>query len=220
MLGSCVLVACSGKVTCPEPNLDIAVCDPAGGAFTIDIDNAFMPLPVGHHLVLEGSDEGTPLRVEITVLDETEDVAGVTTRVVEEAEWEDGELVEVSRNYFAQAADGTLCYFGEAVDDYENGEVVSHGGAWRADEPGHSAGIMMPGDPQVGQVFYQEYAPGSAEDMSEIVSLGEEVVVPAGTFTDTLRARDCNPLAGEADIKHYVRGIGLAVDEDVKLTEH
>jgi hypothetical protein len=69
----------------------------------------------------------------------------VTTRVVEEIEWEDsipfgtidaGEaLIERSLNYFAQTQDGTVCYFGEAVDIYENGVVVSHEGAWRADAP-------------------------------------------------------------------------------------
>src|SRR5512134_3804896 len=95
--------------------LELSVCGEAGAPFTLEIDNPFFPLPVAHHLVLEGDEDGTTIRVEITVLDETEDVGGVTTRVVEEAEYEDDEVVEIARNFFAQASDGTVCYFGETV---------------------------------------------------------------------------------------------------------
>jgi hypothetical protein len=70
--------------------------------------------------VLEGVENGTKLRLRITVLDETEVVAGVATRVVEECEWEDGELIEASRNIFAHAPDGVVYYCGEDMDIYED----------------------------------------------------------------------------------------------------
>ena len=204
---------------CPDTNLGIEVCDPGAGPFSLIIDNEFFPLFVGDVLTLEGEDdEGTFLEIIITVLDETEVVAGVTTRVVEETEFEDGELVEISRNFFAQAPDGTVCYFGEDVEDFEDGEVVGNEGQWRAGVDGALPGIIMPGNPQVGQVFMQESAPGIAEDQAEIVAQGEEIDVPAGMFSDTLTALDCNPLEdGEVDEKVYVGGIGLAIDEDAEL---
>src|SRR5687767_4907275 len=59
--------------------------------------NRYFILEPGFQLVLEGGNT----RVQITVLDETREVAGVVTRVVEEREWKSGELYEVSRNYFA-----------------------------------------------------------------------------------------------------------------------
>jgi hypothetical protein len=208
--------------SCPQPTLDISVCDPGTGPFSLAIDNEFLPLEVGAQSVLESEDdEGVTIRVEIDVLDETEDVAGVTTRVVRETEYEDGELVEISRNWFAQAPEGTVCYFGEDVDIYEGGLVVSHEGAWRAGENGNQAAIMMPGNPQVGDVFKQEHAPGVAEDSSEILAFGEEIAVPAGTFDDTMTAEDCNPLGGVSrDRKVYVRGIGLALDEHAELISY
>lgn len=43
-------------------------------------------MEVGKKWVLEGGNE----RVEVTVLDETEIVAGVTTRVIEEREYKNG----------------------------------------------------------------------------------------------------------------------------------
>ncbi|MEQ9618925.1 MAG: hypothetical protein RIG61_07095 [Deltaproteobacteria bacterium] len=210
-----------GNGPCPETNTSIAVCDPDAGPFSLVIDNGFFPLVVGTETVLEGEDdEGTELRIEITVLDETEVVAGVTTRVVEEAEFEDGEVVEISRNFYAQAPDGTVCYFGEDVDDFEDGVVVSHDGEWRAGEDGNLPGIIMPADPQVGDIFQQEAAPGIAEDQAEVVALGEVIDVPAGIFSDTVSTLDCNPLEdGAMDEKVYVFGIGLAIDEDAELTE-
>lgn len=201
---------------CPSPNLDIAVCDPGAGPFSLTIDNGFFPLEVGSQFVLE--EEGAASRVEISVLDETEEIAGVTTRVVRSTEYEDGELVEITRDFFAQAPDGTVCYFGEDVDEYKNGEVVSNEGSWRAGEDDNLPGIQMPADPAVGMVFHQEFAPGTAEDIAEVTALGEEIDIPAGIFDDTLTSKDCNPLEGAAkDTKVYVRGIGLAIDEDAEL---
>lgn len=221
----------SGGV-CPATTLSIEVCDPeTGGPFSLVIDNGFFPAVVGSQSVLEGvNDEGTEIRIEINVLDETEVVAGIETRVVEEVEFEDGVLIEVSRNFFAQASDGTVCYFGEDLDECPdgleqvgdeflcNGEEPSHEGAWRAGENGNVPGIITPANPRVGDVFRQEGAPGIAEDQAEVLALGEPIEVPAGDFGDTLTTEDCNPLEGGArDLKVYVRGIGLAIDEDAEL---
>ena len=213
-----ILPGCSGTRGPQTETLDITVCNPTAGPFSLEIDNTYFPLPVGQVSVLEGDDEGTPVRVEITVFDETEIVAGVTTRVVEEREFEDGELIEVSRNFYAQAPDGTVCYFGEDVDDFEDGELIGHGGQWRAGMGNNLPGIIMPGNPKAGQTFAQESAPGIAEDMAEIESIGGTVTVPAGTFDDVLRSVDTSPLDPDAeDVKVYAPGVGLIVDEELEL---
>lgn len=207
--------------SCPEPTLDISVCDPDTVNFSTTIDNEFFPLTVDTELVLEGEDDGETVRVEITVPGDTEMVAGVETLVMIETEYEDGELVEISYNFIAQAEDGTVCYFGEDVDDYEDGVIVSNEGAWRAGENGNLPGILMPAVPQVGDAFFQEFAPGVAEDMSSVIAFGEAIDVPAGMFDDTLTAEDCNPMEdAESDEKVYVRGIGLAIDEDAELISY
>ncbi|HET7039156.1 MAG TPA: hypothetical protein VFH97_04670, partial [Gemmatimonadales bacterium] len=146
-------------------------------------------------------------------------VAGVATRVLEERETEGGELVEVSRNFFAQAPDGTVCYFGEDVDIYEGGTVVSHEGEWRAGVSGALPGIMMPASPTVGMAFRQELATGVAEDRAVIDAAGEAVTVPAGTFTSTIGFRETTPLEpGAESIKVFARDVGLIVDDAVRLT--
>ncbi len=198
--------------------LDVSVCDPSAGPFSLEIDNQYFPLPVGQVSVLEGDEDGESIRLEITVLDETEVVAGVTTRVLEEREFEDGELIEVSRNFYAQAPDGTVCYFGEDVQDFEDGEVVGSAGQWRAGVGDNRPGIIMPANPAAGQVYSQEFAPGVAEDMAEVVGFDAGVTVPAGTYENVLRTIDTSPLdPGEEDVKLYAPGIGIVVDDVVEL---
>lgn len=195
---------------------------PSADEFTLDIDNRYFPLPVGRALTLEGEEDGTPVELVVTVLDETETVGDVTTRVVEERESEDGELIEISRNYFAQSSAGDVWYFGEAVDIYEEGEVVSSEGAWRADESDNEPGLFMPADPQVGMQFQQEQAPGVAEDEAIIIARGETVEVPAGTFENSLRTYDTNPLEPgvPGDIKVYAPDLGIIVDGPVELVDY
>jgi hypothetical protein len=200
---------------------DVGACDPAVSTFTTDIDNPFFPLPVGHRVVLEGEEGGGHLLVRITSLDEIETVAGVETRVVEEYEAKEGQVVEISRNFFAQAQEGTVCYFGEDVDIYDGaGNVSSHAGAWRAGVDGNRPGIFMPPSPEVGQAFQQEIAPGIAEDQAKVIALGEATEVPAGTFEDTITMRDGSPLDGSTGEKVYASGVGLIVDGPARLTRY
>ncbi|MBI2896601.1 MAG: hypothetical protein HYY06_23795 [Deltaproteobacteria bacterium] len=199
--------------------LDLAVCDPATGSFSIVIDNPYFPLVVGTTVVLEGEEDGALVRVEITTLDETEEVAGVTTRVVEERESEDGEIIEISRNFFVQAEDGTVCYYGEDVDIYEDGEVTLHEGQWRAGVDGARAGIIMPGAPAVGMRYQQEVAEGIAEDEAEITEMGGSITVPLGTYDDTINTVETSPLDAGPSLKAYAAGVGIIVDNVVQAIE-
>lgn len=217
-----------------KAKLDPGLCAPGKNTFSLNIDNPYFPLPVGRQWVYTGKEQGERLGLQITVLDATESFfrgsKRVTTRVVEEVEWLDAngngridsgeELVEVSRNYFAETQGGTVCYFGEVVDIYEGGKIVSHEGSWRADARGNAPGIVMPANPRVGMTFQQEIAPGVAEDTATIVAKGVQVKTPAGTFTDTIKARDRNPLDGTTGIKFYARGVGLIVDGPLKLVRY
>jgi hypothetical protein len=65
--------------------------------------------------------------------------------------------------------------------------------------------------------FQQEVAPGVAEDRATIVDVGRSVTTPAGTFTDTIRVRDFNPLDGSRGFKTYARNVGLIHDGPLVL---
>jgi uncharacterized membrane protein YkoI len=179
--------------------------------------NRFFILEPGHQLVLESR----TAKVVITVLDETKKIGSIETRVVEEREEEDGELKEVSRNFFAVCKEhGDVFYFGEDVDDYENGKIVKHPGAWRADRKDSRAGIIMPGTVLLGARHYQEIAP-NAMDRAEIISDDVTMKTPAGTFKNCIRVEETSGLdPNDKCYKTYAPGVGLIQDEDLLLSGH
>jgi hypothetical protein len=173
------------------------------------------------------------VRLQITVLQQTRDVVlvddgvrrTIRTRVVEEREWEDGVLVEVSRNFFAACGTGPLrdvYYLGENVDVYEyvDGEVhVTHPGQWLAGRNGAEPGIIIPGGAfLLGARYYQEIAPGVALDRAEHSALDLEVATEAGNFDDCVEVVETTPLEpGSESVKVYCPGVGLVVDDDAVL---
>jgi hypothetical protein len=181
--------------------------------FEATVDNKYFPLVPGTKLVYEGQEEGAETRVESTVLEETDTIAEVEVTVVEVKDFEDGELVETTKDYYAQHKDGTVYYLGERVDDYEGGEVVGHGGQWVSGEGDAQAGIFMPADPKVGDEFEQERAPGVAEDQSEILAVDESVETPAGSFSGCIKTEDSDPISGHTETKFYCPDVGLVREE-------
>jgi hypothetical protein len=179
--------------------------------------NEYFILEPGFQLVLEGGDT----KLQITVLDETKVIDGVSTRVVEEREWKSGQLYEVSKNYFAMCEQTKdVFYFGEDVDFYEGGKVVKHDGSWHAGVKGNRAGLIMPGTPQLRMKYYQEVAPGVAMDRAEIVSLSETCKTPAGAFSRCMKVKEGSALEPVTEYKYYAPGIGLVRDEDLRLIKH
>jgi hypothetical protein len=184
--------------------------------------NPYFILEPNYRQVLVGNESGAEVEQTITVLNETREVNGTQTRVVEERETEDGELLEISRNFFAICDEtNSVFYFGEEVDDYENGAIVGHEGAWLAGEDNNKAGLVMPGTVLLGAKYYQEIAPDIAVDRAEIIETDGELLVPAGSFDDVLVIVESNPLElGVEELKYYALGVGILQDEDLKLVEY
>lgn len=184
--------------------------------------NPWFVLEPGYVLELRGKEHGEAVVVTITVLDETRTVAGVETRVVEEREVVGGETEEVTRDYFAiSKRTNNVYYFGEDVDEYEDGKVKSHGGAWLAGEKGARYGLIMPGAPTVGFAYCQELAPGVGLDRARIVSLDGAFECPAGRFTHVLETEETNPLEpGAREKKLYARGVGILRDGALVLVRY
>lgn len=180
--------------------------------------NPFFILEPGYTLVLKGDDE----ELTITVLDETKEVDGVETRIVEEHETKGGKVIEVSRNFFAiSARTNSVYYFGEEVDNYKDGKVANHEGKWLAGEKGAKFGMIMPGEALLGARHYQEMAPKEAMDRAEVVSLNEKIEGHGHTYEHCLKTEETTPLEPkEREHKFYAPGIGLVREAGMTLVSY
>jgi hypothetical protein len=188
--------------------------DPAD--FVAAIDNPYWPMAPGSRWVYRETDEeGNRQRVVVTVTDRSKTILGIDATVVHDVVSEKGEVIEDTYDWYAQDRWGNVWYMGEDTKEFEDGKVVSTEGSWEAGVDGAEAGILVPGRPEVGMAYRQEYYAGEAEDEGKILSLDEQADVPFGSFDSVLKTEDTTPL--EPDVlehKYYARGVGpvLALD--------
>ncbi len=173
--------------------------------------NDFFSLVPGTTYVYEGEDEdGVVVSVEEIFTADTKIIMGVTCVVVNAKEYEDGELVEDTFDWYAQDNQGNVWYFGEDSREIEDGVVVSTAGSWEAGVDGALPGIIMFAEPLVGVWYRQEYYEDEAEDVGQVLSLNATVTVPYGTFTNCLQTAEWNLLEpGILEHKFYAPGVGL-----------
>jgi len=203
----------------PPPELprggEPVTLDPA--QFTTRIDNPYWPMRPGTRWVTrETEPDGTRQKVVVRVTHRTKRIAnGVTARVVRDTVTERGRKVEDTRDWYAQDAAGNVWYLGERTKEYEHGRVVSTEGSFEAGVDGAQAGVVVPADPVPGMHYRQEHYAGHAEDRASVVSVDEQVTVPAGHYPHVLFTRETNPLEPRAvEYKFLARGVGpvLAIE--------
>ena len=182
--------------------------------------NRFFILAPGYQQNFAGKEAGKQTVLTITVLNETRLVDGVDTRVIVEHETADGQVIEISTNYFAiSSRTSDVFYFGEDVDMFKDGKVASHAGSWRSGVNGARFGMQMPGTPLLGARYYQEVAPKLAMDRAEVTSLSEKMATPAGNFENCLKTGESSAIESVREEKIYAPGIGLIYDGSLKLTK-
>ena len=192
--------------------------------FTTNITNPYFSLPIGKEMVYESQTEEGLETIIIMVPGWTRTVAGVETLVFWDRVYLDGELIEDTRDYVAQNKEtGDVWYFGEHVDNYEDGVIADHDGAWLTGEDNAKPGIWALANPQVGDKFRNEYRVGEAEDESEVLAVNETVTVPFGTFTGCVKHLDGSPLFDAKahaylcpDAGAEVFGVDLASSENLE----
>jgi hypothetical protein len=177
--------------------------------------NPYFPLIPGTVWVYKGGGE----TITVTVTDKIKEIQGIPCIVVRDVVEEDGEFIEDTDDWYAQDRDGNVWYFGEIAQNFEDGELVDVEGSWKAGRDGDKQGYLMKFDPQIGDVYRQEFSLGNAEDMARVVAKGEEVTVPVGTF-ETLVTEEWTPI--EPDVlenKFYAPGVGMVLEVDVETGE-
>lgn len=207
----------SAKKTADKPAEDIPAREfPTEWADTID--NPWLPLAPGASWTYEKTTEdGAVEDVVVTVTDKKKTVAGVETTVVTEKVTEDGELIDDTKTWYAQDAEGNVWNLGETTKAHEDGKVETEG--WEAGVDGAEAGIAMLAEPKVGDTYRQMFFEGEAEDSAKVLSIDESIEVPAGTWDGVLQTEDTTPLEPEVEHKYYAKGIGAVQQHTVKGEE-
>jgi len=181
--------------------------------FSDPLVNDYFPLEPGLTAVFEGGDE----RVEVTVTAETRVVMGVTTHVITDQVFVDGELQEDTVDWYAADNFGNVWYFGEETAEYEGGEIVSTEGSWEAGVDGAQPGIIMLADPEVGDAYRQEFYAGEAEDVARVYAVDESITTPVGMWTLVIVTEDWSELTPEVrERKWYAPLAGVVFEETVQ----
>jgi hypothetical protein len=193
-----------------------------------DITNPYLPLATLKQDILEGSEDGKNVHIERTVMPDKRKTFKIGSQliealVVEDRELEDGALAEVATDYFAQDDAGTVYYLGEDVDEYRNGKITSHEGSWLLGKDTRKPGVILPGDPEVGDKFKTEDVSKDINEDDEVVSVSEDVIVPAGTYQNCVKVRE-HLADGTTEYKYYAKGVGVVREVpsvgDVRLKSH
>ena len=191
------------------------------------ITNKYLPLSELKVDILEGVEDGKPLRVQRSVQPGTKeftiDGQKVQALIMEDREWVNGELEEVALDYFAQSDDGTVYYLGEDVDNYEKGKIVAHEGAWLYGKDTQHLGTIIAANPKVSEKFSAEVAPGITREDDIVESVNHTSSVPAGTFAGCIKIKETTS-DGKTEYKDYAPGVGVVKeygkDVDVTLRSH
>jgi len=191
--------------------------DPDAIGTTVAV-NPYFPLVVGNKWVWEGGEE----KVTDTVTDKTKLIEGVKCRVVLDEVEEDGEVIEITDDWYAQDLEGNVWYCGESARDFESfdgdepkePELVESDGSWKTGRDGAKPGMIVPFAPQVGQAYRQEILLGDAEDFAEVTSMNGNESVPGATCAnDCLVTKESSPIEpGVVEEKHYKPGVGLILE--------
>jgi len=211
------ITACNSQTKSIDEETYNPALNPAD--FAMVVDNPYFPLVQGTKWVYEGETEEGFEHIEVEVLAETRQVIGITTTIVRDTVYLDGEMVEDTLDWYAQDKNGDVWYLGEDVNNYQNGKLANKSGSWEAGVDGALPGIIMFEDlaAHLGEIYRQEYYKGKAEDFGELLSVSENVDIPFGSFEDVVQTKDYTPLEpDQLEHKFYAAGIGMVKEIDVE----
>jgi hypothetical protein len=185
--------------------------DPA--FYSATITNRYFPWARVSRTVLTGREEvdGKSVRIrEISIRGNQHiNISGALTTYLEVLAYTGRHLDERTKDYFAQGKDGWVYYFGEDVDEFENGKV-KHTGAWKVGWNESEPQKFVPPFPaRVGTRFKQESVPGVAVEEIEIVAVDETVKTPAGTFRRCVHWKEHDPVNDARAEKWHCPGVGF-----------
>jgi hypothetical protein len=175
-----------------------------------NITNPLFPVSRQESVLLLGRVDGNAFRTEVTLLPDTRIIKWrgqeVETLVSQYVAYLDGRIHEVAYDLNAQADDGSVWYFGEDVYNFEDGSIADTHGTWLAGKDGPAA-MIMPANPQVGDVYRPENIPGFVFEEVTIKSVGKKLRGPLGPVEGGLVIEELH-MDGLTETKTFAPGYG------------
>jgi hypothetical protein len=176
-----------------------------------NVTNPLFPISRLASVVLNGKVDGKPFRTETTLLPDTRVIEWSTGQCVETlvsqyVAYLDGRIQEVALDFYAQADDGSVWYFGEDVYNYERGAIADTSGTWLAGKEGPAA-MIMPAMPRPGDVNRPENIPGLVWEEVRTVRTGRTVRGPRGPVAGAVVGRELHD-DGHFSDKVFAPGYG------------
>jgi len=208
----------SGVIPQPDAPADLAVADESTRADLAmptfsdptAITNPLFPVSSQQSVLLLGTVDDQPFRTEVTLLPTTRvlewEGQQVETLVSQYVAFLDGRIQEVAYDLYAQADDGSVWYFGEDVFNFADGAIVDTHGTWIAGVDGPAA-MIMPADPQVGDVYRPENIPGFVFEEVTVQSVGETLDGPLGSVEGGTIIHELH-MDGATEDKTFAPGYG------------
>jgi hypothetical protein len=195
------------------------------------ITNPYAPFVPGAVKLFRGKQDGAPTAMLETHLKDTRSfdwqAGSITTSILEEREFEHGQLVEIAVTYLAQDDAGNVWSFGEVSLIVEDGVVTGDEpdswlvGGPQAGDPGDVKAasdpmLFMLANPEVGDTFQQQPAPGAAETLT-VIATDLTVKLPGGTFSGVVRVQEVDDGEDGADAissRWLAPGVGVIKDKE------
>ena len=211
--------AASGAGQIPQPSVTgIEVADPADRvdlavptfSNPTEITNPLFPIARQSSNLLVGTVEEKAFRTEVTVLPWTQVIEWegqqIEAVVSQYNAFLDGRIEEIAYDLYAQADDGSVWYLGEDVFNFADGAIVDTHGTWHAGIDG-PATMIMPNDPQVGDVYRPENIPGLVFEEVVVQSTAETLDGPFGPVEGAIVVEEHHQ-DGSTETKQFAPGYG------------
>lgn len=182
------------------------------------VTNPLFPIADLHSAILNGHVDGLPFYTETTLLPFTrilEWTPGQCVRVLvsQYTAFLDGRITETAIDLYAQDDGGSVWYLGEDVFDYDPaGRIVTTEGTWHAGTEGPLA-MIMPSDPQVGDVNRAENIPGIVFEEVVITQVDQTFDGPSGPIPGVIVGTETHQDGTTSD-KLFAPGYGEFYSRD------
>jgi hypothetical protein len=174
------------------------------------ITNLLHPTSQVQQTIYGGHVDGKPFRTEVSLLPGSRPITwqgkAVDTAIIQYVAYLDGRIHEVAIDWYAQADDGSVWYFGEDVFNYEDGKVADTNGTWVAGDTTPAA-MIMPAQPRAGDVYRPENAPGIAFEEVRVDKVDQDVAGPSGNISGAIEVNELH-MDGTREGKVFAPGYG------------